>query len=196
MIGVLDNVEKHVRSGFRDPFDAIILLGMNTDEIGGSEYLKVVHGKVAGDPPAVSLAAERALQVAMITIADERLAHSAHDCAEGGLAVAVAECCIMNEERLIGAQVRLHDELPPAALFFGEAQGRIVLSCAAGNAERIFKIARKHGVPARRIGTVGSVGGVLSMTGAAATIEVPVAKLSEVWRDAIPRLMERAHTVE
>jgi len=196
MLGVLDDVEKHVRSCFRDPHDAIILLGMNTDELGGTEYLKVVHGKVAGDAPAVNLQAEKALQDTMIAIANERLAHSAHDCAEGGLAVALAECCIMNEERLLGATIKLQDGLPAAALFFGEAQGRIIISCADGNADRVFKIARKRGVPARQIGTVGPVNGAFKMSGAGASIDLPVAKLSEVWREAIPRLMERAHTVE
>jgi phosphoribosylformylglycinamidine synthase len=196
MIGVLEDVAKHVQASFRDPHDAILLLGINTDEIGGSEFLKVVHGKVAGDAPTVDLTLEKALQETMLCIADERLAHSAHDCAEGGLAVAIAECCIMNEERLMGADLRLHDELPPAALFFGEAQGRIVISCARGNAQRIFRLARKHGVSARQIGTVGSVNGVLRMSGAGVGLDVPVSKLSEVWREAIPRLMEKAHTVE
>jgi len=189
MVGVLDDVEKHIRSCFRDPQDAIILLGINTDELGGSEYLKVVHGLVTGDAPAVSLDGEKALQEAMLAIADERLAHSAHDCAEGGLAVCIAEACIADAERLIGAEVRLHDELPAAPLFFGEAQGRIVISCAPGNAERVFKIARRHGVPARQIGTVGAVHGVLKISGAGCSIDTDVDSLSEVWRLGIPRLM-------
>ena len=192
MIGVLDDVEKHIRSCFRDPQDAIILLGINTDEIGGSEYLKVVHGKVAGDAPAVNLSAEKALQETMLAIADERLAHSAHDCAEGGLAVAIAESCIMNAERLIGAEVTLHDDLPAAALFFGEAQGRIVITCAPGNSERVFTLAKRHGTPARQIGRVGEVNGSLKISGARVSLDVPVDKLSEVWREAIPRMMEKS----
>ncbi|HUP90540.1 MAG TPA: AIR synthase-related protein, partial [Longimicrobiales bacterium] len=189
MIGVLDDVEKHVRSSFRDPLDAIILLGINTDELGGSEYLKVAHGKVAGDAPSVDLKAERALQDTLLAIIDERLAHSAHDCAEGGLAVSLVESCIADAERMVGADVKLHDELPAAPLFFGEAQGRIVISCAPGNADRVFTIAKRHGVPARQIGTVGEVNGVFKMTGGGATAEATVADLSEIWREAIPRLM-------
>jgi phosphoribosylformylglycinamidine synthase subunit PurL len=196
MVGVLDDVTRHVRACFRDPQDAIILLGINTDELGGSEYLKVVHGKVAGDAPMVDLEVEKALQDVMLEIADERLAHSAHDCAEGGLAVALAECCVMNGERLVGATVHLHDELPAAPLFFGEAQARIVISCAAGNAQRVFRIASRHGLAARQIGTVGDVNGVFRMTGAGATIEVAVAQLSEIWREALPRMMEKAQTAE
>jgi phosphoribosylformylglycinamidine synthase subunit PurL len=190
MIGVLDDIEKHVRSNFRDPNDAIVLLGTNTNEIGGSEYLKVVHDMVAGDAPALSLDGEKALQEAMLAIADERLAHSAHDTAEGGLAVALAECCIMDAERLLGASVVLSDEVPAAALFFGEAQGRIVLSCAPGNLDRVLKIAQNRGVPARPIGQVEEVNGDLRITGAGTSLRVPVEHLSQVWRSAIPALME------
>ncbi len=192
MIGVLDDIEKHVRSCFRDPHDAIILLGINTDELGGSEYLKIVHGKVAGDAPAVDLPAEKALQETMLAIAAERLAHSAHDCAEGGLAVCLAECCIMDAERMLGAAVKLHDELAPAPLFFGEAQGRIVISCAPGNAQRVFKIAQRHGVPARQIGSVGEVNGELQISGGGVSLAVEIAEVSRVWRESLPRLMERA----
>jgi phosphoribosylformylglycinamidine synthase subunit PurL len=192
MIGVLDDVTKHIRSNFRDPNDAIILLGVNTDEVGGSEFLKVIHGKVAGDAPAVSLTGEKALQEAVLAMADERLLHSAHDCAEGGLAVALAECCIMDHERLIGATVRLHDELPAAALLFGEAQGRIVVTCAPGNAERVFTIAKREGVPVRAIGEVADVNGWLDITCPGAALSLEVTKLSEIWREAIPRLMETA----
>src|SRR5690606_2529064 len=123
MIGVLEDVTKHIRSHFNSPLDAIVLLGSNTDELGGSEYLKVIHGKVADDAPRIDLKHERALQELMLDIAGERLAHSAHDCSEGGLAVCIAEACIADEERLLGATVELDDPLPPAALFFGEAQG-------------------------------------------------------------------------
>ena len=191
MIGVLDDITKHVKSCFNSPQDAILLLGRNTDELGGSEYLKVVHGKVAGDAPAVDLQAERALQECMLEVADERLAHSAHDCAEGGLAICIAESCIGDAERLLGATIALTDALTPAALLFGEAQGRIVISCAPGNVERVLKIAARHGVPATQIGAVGDVNGRFVLSGAGVTIDVEIEKLSEVYREAIPRMMEK-----
>src|SRR5688572_1209939 len=181
MVGVLDDVSKHIRSCFHAPLDAIVLLGRNTNEIGGSEFLKVVHGKVAGDAPAISLTGERALQEAVIAMAAERLLHSAHDCAEGGLAVALAEGCIMDHERLIGATVRLHDDLPAASLLFGEAQGRIIVTCAPGNAERVFTIAKRQGVPVRAIGEVADVNGWLDVTCPGAAISLEVTKLSEIW---------------
>jgi phosphoribosylformylglycinamidine synthase II len=194
MVGVLEDITKHVRSCFTAPLDAVVLLGRNTNELGGSEYLKVVHGKVMGDAPAIDLQLERALQEAMLEIANERLAHSAHDCAEGGLAVCVAESSIGNAERLMGAHLILDDPLPPAALLFGEAQGRIVISCAPGNVERVKTIAARHGVTATVIGNVGEVNGRFVIAAGQARIDVPVAELSEVWRDGIPRLMESKRT--
>ena len=191
MIGVLDDITKHIKSCFNSPHDAIVLLGRNTNELGGSEYLKIVHGKVAGDAPAVDLQGERALQECMLEIADERLAHSAHDCAEGGLAVCIAESCIADAERLLGATISLSDALPPAALLFGEAQGRIVISCAPGNVARVLMIAGRHGVPATQIGTVGDVNGRFVLSGAGVNVDVEIEKLSEVYREAIPRLMEK-----
>jgi phosphoribosylformylglycinamidine synthase len=196
MVGVLEDVSKHVRACFRDPLDAIVLLGSNTNELGGSEYLKVVHGKVAGDAPALDLQAERALQELMLQLADERLAHSAHDCAEGGLAVGIAESCIADGERLVGAHIQLTDSLPPAALLFGEAQGRIVISCAPGNAARVLSLAQRRNVPARQIGTVGEVNGRFQLAGAGATIDLAVSELSRVWREGIPRLMDSAKSAE
>ncbi len=193
MVGVLDDVSKHIRSHFNSPLDAIVLLGSNTDELGGSEFMKVVHGKVMGDAPAIDLQGERALQELMLSIADERLAHSAHDCAEGGLAVCIAECCIADGERLLGATVTLSDDVPAAALLFGEAQGRIVISCAPANVPRVLKLAERHSVPATQIGNVGEVNGRFVLEGAGAKVDVSVEDLSDIWRTAIPRLMGEAN---
>ncbi|MGH7446396.1 MAG: AIR synthase-related protein, partial [Longimicrobiales bacterium] len=91
MIGVIDDIDRHLTAPFKSAGDAIVLLGRNTAELGGSEYLKVVHGLVAGDAPAVDLDAERSLQELVLSLNDGGLLHSAHDCAEGGLAVCIAE---------------------------------------------------------------------------------------------------------
>jgi phosphoribosylformylglycinamidine synthase len=201
MVGVLDDVSLHIGSRFGADGDRIVLLGHNTDELGGSEYLKVVHGLVAGDAPAVDLDAERALQEAVLEMVGARLLRSAHDCAEGGLAVCLAECAIGDDGRLFGVDVTLDDALEPAPLLYGEAQGRIVVSCESGRLDAVLAVAERHGVPARDIGTVGTavtardsganaVGFTVRTTHA--TIETPVAALAEVYESAIPRLMERA----
>ncbi len=198
MVGVLDDVSKHLGAAFREAGDAIVLLGDNTGELGGSEYLKVIHGKVAGDAPAIDLDAEKALQEAMLELADAELVRSAHDCAEGGLAVCLAESAIADDEEPRGIDVTLEDDLAVAPLLFGEAQGRIVVSCAAERVEEVLAVAERHGVPARRIGTVGEVDGTFSIaTAAGPGIELPAARVAEAYYAAIPGVMDgSAATVE
>ncbi|HEX9109024.1 MAG TPA: AIR synthase related protein, partial [Longimicrobiales bacterium] len=193
MVGVLDDVSKRVAMAFTAPDDAIVLLGENTVQLGGSEYMSVVHGQVIGDAPAVDLDAEKALIECLLDLSDRQLLHSAHDCAEGGLAVALAESAMANRLRPAGVQVALEDQLHGAPLLFGESQGRVVLSCAPGDLEAVLDAARRHGVPARRIGTVGAPNGrfVIS-TKTAPTIDAPIGDLLVAWESAIPRGMERA----
>ncbi|HUF49987.1 MAG TPA: phosphoribosylformylglycinamidine synthase subunit PurL [Longimicrobiales bacterium] len=192
MIGVLDDVEAHLTMPFKAEHDAIVLLGRNTAELGGSEYLKVVHGLVAGDAPAVDLAAERRLQELLLTLNERRLLRSAHDCAEGGLAVCLAECALASSARF-GVMVELADDLDAAPLLFGEAQGRIVVSCGAAHVAAVMAAAQAADVPAARIGSVGAAGADFVLrTARGASLDVPVASLHEVHSTAIPRMMERA----
>jgi phosphoribosylformylglycinamidine synthase subunit PurL len=192
MVGVLDDVERNVPAGFRAPGDAILLLGTNSAELGASAYLKVVQGRVAGDAPAVDLAAERALQEALLELAGGGLARSAHDCAEGGLAVCLAEAAVADPERPLGIEVELADELPGVPLLFGEAQGRVVLSAVEADVDRVLEIARRHGVPAARIGTVGEPDGRFRIaTRGGLRLDLPAPALARAYHDAIPALMER-----
>jgi phosphoribosylformylglycinamidine synthase subunit PurL len=191
MIGVLDDIAKHLTMPFKRTGDTIILLGRNTDELGGSEYLKVIHGLVVGDAPALSLDGERRLQELVLALNERGLLSSAHDCAEGGLAVCLAESAI-TAEPMFGCDVELHDDLDAAALLFGEAQGRIVVSCAADASGEVISLAREVGVPSAVIGRVGEMDGrFVVSTSRAAPVDLPVASLHEVWSTAIPRLMER-----
>jgi phosphoribosylformylglycinamidine synthase subunit PurL len=191
MIGVLDDIGHFLSMPFKHEGDAIILLGRNGDELGGTEYLKVIHGLVAGDAPHVDLEGERRLQELVLSLNGKRLLHSAHDCAEGGLAVALAECAMAGDDRW-GIDCALHDDIGAAALLFGETQGRIVVSASPGSAQAIVAEAERMGVPAAAIGTVGPRDGRFVIgTGGAAHVDLPVASLHEVWSTAIPRLMER-----
>src|SRR5690606_17371657 len=107
MVGVLDDVARHVTLAFREPGHAIILLGANTDELGGSEYLKVIHDRVGGDAPALDLDAEARLQELVLELAERELLASAHDCAEGGLAVCLAESAFSDPASPMGVEVEL-----------------------------------------------------------------------------------------
>jgi phosphoribosylformylglycinamidine synthase II len=189
MIGVLEDVEQHVTAHFKKEGDVILLLGNTRDELGGSEYLKIVFGKTCGDAPSIDLQHERALQNTVVELAEAGLLHSAHDCAEGGLAICLAESAIGNEEQYFGIDAELHDELPTAALLFGESQGRIVISCAPESLERVQAGAEKRGVPCRRIGTVGKVNGTFLVRTPEVSLKTDVEDLAEVYYDVIPRLM-------
>jgi phosphoribosylformylglycinamidine synthase subunit PurL len=190
MIGVLDDIDRHLTMGFKSTGDAIVLLGRNTDELGGSEYLSVVHGVVAGDAPAVDLEGERRLQELVLDLNGRGLLRSAHDCAEGGLAVCLAESAMAGDGRF-GIRVEVRDALPLAPLLFGEAQGRIVVSCPPSDADAVVAAAGAAGVPAAVLGTVGEADGAFVIRAGDATLDLPVASLHEVYFTAIPRLMER-----
>jgi phosphoribosylformylglycinamidine synthase subunit PurL len=193
MVGVLDDVESRVGAAFRHAGDAIVLLGTCTDELGASEYLKVLHGLTAGPVPAVSLEGERALQEAVLEMTAARLLSSAHDCAEGGLAVALAESAIL-ADTAFGVDAAIDLPVQPAALLFGEAQGRIVVSCAPDSLEAVLAVAAGCGVPALAIGAVGEAvdDARFRLKAGGATIDVPIAELAESYNTAIPKLMDRS----
>ena len=96
VVGLLDHADRLLTSRFQESGDVVILLGEGSGELGGSEYLKVVHGLVRGVPPVLTLERERALQTLLVRLAEARLIRSAHDCSDGGIAVALAECYVWN----------------------------------------------------------------------------------------------------
>ena len=189
MIGLIDSLDHVTRSRFGQNEDAIVLLGEPSDELGGSEYLARVHGIVAGNPPRCDLERERATIEALLEAIRAGIVRSAHDCSEGGLAVALAECAIGDPEVHVGAEVDLAgwDALPLRALLFGEAQARIVVSTP--EPARVIDIAARLGVIAHRIGTVRPHSDSLSITAGGRTIGAPLERLARAYHDAIPRLM-------
>ena len=172
-LGLLEEAAKRLTAGFQAEGDAVVLLGDSEASLGGSLYLAALHGKVAGRLPALDLASEAQLQRLLVAAASAELLRSAHDVSDGGVAVALAESCILGE---IGAVV---DGL---ADLFGEGQSRAVVSVAPDALERLMTLAGEHGVPARRIGSVG--GDRLAVAGA---IDSPVAALADVWGNALER---------
>ena len=194
MVGVIDDVETVVRHAFRDPGDPILLLGSNTGELGGSEYLYVLHGLVAGEPPPVDLAAERALQRCILTMAQLRLLKSAHDVASGGLAATLAECCLGRPRtgRSVGAAVNFADPLPDTALLFGEDHGRAVITCAPEDADRLLLHAENYGVPCARIGTVTEPGAPLEIETPSSRLRLEAETLRKRYYGVIPDIMNQA----
>ncbi|MBI4598090.1 MAG: phosphoribosylformylglycinamidine synthase subunit PurL [Candidatus Omnitrophica bacterium] len=177
---------KPLTATFKNEGDVIVLFGETREAIGGSEYLAVIHRKKLGRPPKVDLKAEYALQQFMVETASRGLLKSAHDCSEGGLAVAVAESCIMDGNRLIGATISWSPGHPATrplradALLFGESAGRIVVSCARHHLELLEQLAQRHKVPFAVIGRVGGSRLMLHPW-----IDLPVDELSTAWHSAL-----------
>jgi phosphoribosylformylglycinamidine synthase len=198
MVGLVESLAHITRSAFSPDGDgdSIVLLGTNTDEIGGSEYLQRIHNVVAGAPPRCDLPAERALIDALLEAIREGTVRSAHDTADGGLAVALAECVMMDRARMTGADVNLSSwaALPLRALLFGEAQGRVVVSTPDPNA--VLATAQRHGVPAAVIGTVRTGTQRLDITIGERRLSARVGELADTYHEAIPRIMQRSASAQ
>jgi phosphoribosylformylglycinamidine synthase subunit PurL len=190
MVGVIEDLDHVTTSGFAAEGDVIILLGSNTDELGGSEYLKTVHGTVAGDAPALDLELEKRLQRSLLGVIRSGWIRSAHDVSEGGLAVALAESAIGDERSPFGVDVELDDPLAPASLLYGEGQSRVIVSCAAGDGNHVLEHFTAAGVHAREIGRVGPVNGRFRIATPEAVIDLPIETVVRTYYDAIPRRMD------
>jgi len=202
MVGLIEKREHITTQWFRDEGDAVILLGDIADSddllmgLGGSAWLQCLHGLKTGLPPRCDLEKERALHNTLRGFIDCGLIKSAHDCSEGGLAVALAECCISRQiaretPGLMGAQIDLTGIAAVAhleALLFGEAQGRIVISVAAGDAVKVVERAKILGVGAVKLGTTG--GGELAIRAGAGEYKWPLAELHDLWWNSIARAMQ------
>ena len=191
MVGLIDDIDHVTRATFSSPGDTIVLLGEPTSEIGGSEYLSRVHGVTAGAPPQCDLEAERKLIDALLEAIRAGAVSSAHDCSDGGLAVALAESAMGNREQICSASVDLTvwPALPARALLFGEAQGRVIVS--TDSPDDVERIANAHGVPARRIGSVESKDRPFRIRYAGGEISLPVSEIAAAYHDAIPSIMTR-----
>ncbi len=201
MVGLLDDVELAVRSWFANPGDTIILLGDCRGHLGGSAYWAHILETVGGAPPAVDLMAERSLILLLVELARRKLLSSAHDLSDGGLGVALAECCIGSpyEERGIAARVdltELQGALDAYALLYGEESGRALLSASAAHVPAILELASDKRVPARVIGTVGAWDGLMEIQLSNQELAFPVSQLREIYFTAIPRRMGIGVTAE
>jgi phosphoribosylformylglycinamidine synthase II len=191
MVGLIAD-ESHVTTQcFKQAGDVILLLGGPGNELGGSQYLAIVHGRKEGLPPRLDLARELSLHAAVRELIREGLTQSAHDCSEGGLAVALAECCISGPMPL-GALVELPLEgMLPEQLLFNESQSRVVLSVRPENVDVVLTALQFHRVPAAVIGEVGGAS-LKIICGLALFYEWSTAAMHEKWYGAIARCMDAA----
>ena len=195
IVGILDDVHKAMRPDFREPGQAIVLLsgaepGDITDaesEFGSSEYAKEILGAVWGYPPQLELAKEAALQQALIETIQAGLVDSAHDCSEGGVAVALAESAF---PRGVGLKVNLAAQgLPAEFVLFGEDASRVVISCDRGNLLGIQQIAVKYGLSADIIGETVGQHVEINIDGQV-VVSASVAELSGEYEGALERVLK------
>jgi len=203
VVGLVEAREHITTQWFKTGGDVVLLLGRVVDGtdplsgLGGSAWLRVGHGLKTGLPPRVDLAEAKTLHTTLVGLIREGVVRSAHDCSEGGLAVALAECGISEwvargTPRLIGADIDLTAVAPEGirldALLFGETQSRVVITVSAEDAGRVIKQAETMGVPARRIGVVGGDSLVIRLGDRRWT--APLDRLHDRWWNSIARLMD------
>jgi phosphoribosylformylglycinamidine synthase len=185
MLGLIDDPKHITTQWFKGADDVILLLGDGGDELGGSEYLKRIHGLKAGRAPRMDLTLAKRISEFTLEIIRKGWVKSAHDCSEGGLAVALAECCMSNGDAMVGASVDLGAlGARPDAELFGETQSRIIVSCAPEHLERIANVA----LPVTVLGATG--GGALTIKTSRGELSWDVARLRDVWWNALGRLMD------
>jgi phosphoribosylformylglycinamidine synthase II len=220
VVGLIEKEEHVTTQWFKDEGDAIILLGEAVEAtplqgLGGSAYLQVIHGKKNGSPPRCDLEVAKTLHTTLLGLIQSGLVKSAHDCSEGGLAVALAESCFSqliarDTPRLIGATIDLSAVAAPResaanqtdqsaalsrvaatvrldALLFGETQSRVVISCKPLDAVKVVERAKLMGVPAMQIGKVG--GDKLTVKTASGEFSAPLTELHDAWWNSIARAM-------
>ena len=206
MVGLIDD-EKHITtSWFKNEGDVILLVGAEITDpgynLGGSRYLKVCYGLKLGPPPQIDLVHEIKVQNAARDLIQAGLVKSAHDCSEGGLAVALAECCF-NPERLFGAQIDCshgpvgrrentsHSDV--ATALFNESQSRILMSVAPDNVENAIAILRERDVPFQQLGKVS--GDELRIRMNEQIFRWQIAELHDDWWNAIRRAVEEEESI-
>jgi phosphoribosylformylglycinamidine synthase subunit PurL len=190
MIGLIEDERWITRQYFRNEGDVIFLIGAIGHEIGGSLYLKTIYGKKAGLPPRLNFDRELAVQKFLRGLIRKGVVNSAHDCSEGGLAVALAECCMSGAEK-IGARIRLprmNGSSPPPnqrldTTLFNESQSRIVVSVPSEASELVQQDAAQAGIELIRLGSVG--GSELAIEGPQGTLSWPLDQLHEAWYSSI-----------
>jgi phosphoribosylformylglycinamidine synthase len=201
LVGLIEKPEHITTQWFKDEGDAIVLLGDPTDledpmrGLGGSAWLQCLNGLKTGSPPRCDLEKERQLHNTLRAFIQCGLIKSAHDCSEGGLAVALAESCISRQvaretPRLTGAQIDLSfaaDSARLEALLFGETQGRVIVSVAPLDVVKVVERARIMGVSAVKIGVAG--GCDLLIKAGAWEGKWPLTELHDLWWNSIARAM-------
>jgi phosphoribosylformylglycinamidine synthase subunit PurL len=180
MVGVINDYGKRLGAGLRAEGDFVLLIGSSHNDLGGSEYLKVEHGHVAGRPPALDLTREKAVNRLMLSAAQSGYLRSAHDCADGGMLVALAECCLLGGIGVRCPAIRPEPPLRLDAAFFGESPSRYIVSVPSRAMPEMQSLARRHNVELSLLGLAG--GEHLEFEG---QLRLSLAELREAWEGMV-----------
>jgi phosphoribosylformylglycinamidine synthase II len=185
MVGLLAKVERVVTPWFKAPGDIVVLLGRTREELGGSEYLKLIHGRVNGTPPWIDLELERAVHSCCIEAIERGILRSAHDISDGGFGVALAECCIGGPEKPLGARIETREMIRGDALLFSESPSRIVVSLQEKDLGQLEAIAAQLNAPLQVIGSVGGTRLIIQPL-----IQLPVDELKSIWSSGLEKRLK------
>src|SRR2546423_5519479 len=169
-----------MRAGFRNESDFVWLMGRSHNDLGGSEYLTVDHGRVAGRPPELDLARERAAGKLILTAARAGLIKTAHDCSDGGMLVALAECCLLGDIGMRGPAMTPEPPLRIDSALFGESPSRFIVSAPSRATPELQSLARRHHVEIALLGLTG--GDMLELEG---QLRVPLSDLRQAWEGGL-----------
>ncbi|GBD90408.1 phosphoribosylformylglycinamidine synthase 2 [bacterium BMS3Abin04] len=184
MVGLINDLSKVTTSYFKNPGDLIFILGEDFEEIGGSEYLKVIHNLVEGNTPKIDLKKEKELHELLRTIINSGIVNSAHDVSEGGIISALAECCIMNEEKQIGGKVEIPIKTREDLSLFSESQSRVIISVSPVDRDKFEEITRSSSTHVYYVGMTG--GENLNVN---KSIDISLQKLSSNYYNVISEKM-------
>ena len=180
MIGRIEDYAHRLQAGFKNEGDFVLVIGSSHNDLGGSEYLKVEHGLVAGRPPALDLVRERAVGTLVLTAARAGHLRSAHDCSDGGLLVALAECCLLGGMGMRGPALTLEPPLRLDAAFFGESPSRFIVSAPSRAMPELQSLARRHHVEISLLGMAG--GDVLELEG---QVKASMMDMRQAWEGGL-----------
>ena len=186
VVGLIEDQTKIMTQGFKKSGHCIGLIGCTMEELGGSEYLKVLFDKTEGKPPVLDRKKEKQVQEFCLKLIHKGLIQSAHDCSEGGLAIAVAESCFTAPKETLGAKLELKSNLRGDTLLFGESQSRIVISFPEELMQQIKNLALTHNVDFSLIGVTGGSQFTVTINGQE-YIKQEIESIKNIWKTSLGR---------
>jgi phosphoribosylformylglycinamidine synthase len=187
VVGLLDDAARHATQWFKGAGQRVALLGPDDVSLGASEYLWTRHARLAGQLAPLDLGLERRVQAAVRAAVSAALATAAHDCAEGGLAVALAESCVTGPAR-VGCEATLPDGGRADLLLFGEGPSRVIVTVEPPRAREFEALMAECAIPWRWVGTTG-VERLTIRIGGRMAVSVGLEDIDDAWRSGFERHM-------